>query len=192
MTQTHVSMLTSEVDFAEPALGAPDIAAVHAEYADFVWRSLQRVGVRDPDLEDALQDVFVVVHRRLGEFEGRSKLSTWLFGIVVRVAHGYRRRNARNDALSRAETFPRPVAPPTPEDEVRTAEARERLERALAALSPEQRSVLLMHEIEGIRCSAIAEMLGIPLGTVHSRLHVARAAFVRAARRIAKRAGEEP
>jgi RNA polymerase sigma-70 factor, ECF subfamily len=69
-----------------------NVTQLHDEYADFVWRSLQRLGVTPISLEDALQDVFVVVHRKLNSYDGTCKLSTWLFGICLRVASAYRRR----------------------------------------------------------------------------------------------------
>lgn len=69
-----------------------DVASIHESHADFVWCSLQRLGVRPADLEDALQEVFVVVHRKLSSFDGSSRLSTWLFGISMRVASAYRRK----------------------------------------------------------------------------------------------------
>ncbi len=80
----------------DPAMNAAeqptDVVAVHAMYGDFVWSSLQRLGARDADLEDLFQEVFVVVHRRLSGFEGRARVTTWLFGICLRVVSAYRRK----------------------------------------------------------------------------------------------------
>ena len=70
---------------------ARSLVAIHAEHGDFVWRSLQRLGVRDADLDDMLQEVFIVVHRKLDSFDHSSRIRTWLFGICLRVAAGYRR-----------------------------------------------------------------------------------------------------
>ena len=85
---------------APPAL---DLLAVHAAQADFLWRSLQRLGVRSADLEDVFQEVFIVVHKRLHTFDGSSALTTWLFGVCLRVAAAHRRR----------AWFRREVPPPT-------------------------------------------------------------------------------
>ena len=71
--------------------GGPTFKEVYEEQFRFVWRSLRRLGVRESDVADAAQDVFLVVHRRLDEFEGRSKVSTWLYGICYRVARDRRR-----------------------------------------------------------------------------------------------------
>ena len=71
----------------------PEHVFVH--HFDFVWRSLGRLGVPPEGIEDAAQDVFLVVHRRLADFEGRSSLTTWLYGIALRVARDHRRRQRR-------------------------------------------------------------------------------------------------
>src|ERR1700733_5153994 len=79
---------------AEPDVEADplDLGEVFARHSDFVWRTLQRMGVREADLEDVAQDVFLVVGQRLHEFERRSRVTTWLYGICLRVASTHRRR----------------------------------------------------------------------------------------------------
>ena len=72
-----------------------DFRKIYDEHVAFVWRSLRRLGVAESSLKDAVQDVFVVVHRRLGEWQGRAAVTTWLFAIARRVASGYRRRSGR-------------------------------------------------------------------------------------------------
>lgn len=171
---TDPSAAQSIADDAEQQLGP---AQVYERYADFVWRSLQRCGVSPADLEDALQDVFVVVHRKLGSFRGDSKLTTWLFGICLRVA-----KKQRRFAWFRSITARTAIEAPdsrTPERDLQVHEASREIERILARLSPDQRAVLTMFEIEQIDCSEIAKVMGIPLGTVYSRLHAARARFRR-------------
>ena len=66
--------------------GLPDLAEIFRQYAPFAWRALRRLGVPDADVEDVCQEVFVVVHRKLGDFEGRSSLKTWIYGICPRTA----------------------------------------------------------------------------------------------------------
>ena len=73
----------------------PNVVEIYERHFDFVWRSLRRLGVQAVDLEDAAQDVFVVVHRRLVDFEHRSTLKSWLFGIALRVAKVYRHKATR-------------------------------------------------------------------------------------------------
>ena len=156
----------------------------------FVWRSLRRLGVRESDLADAVQDVFVVVHRRLGEFEGRSKVTTWLYGICFRVVAKDRRRLAHvrrevDDASGAlAERSDDRV------DVLGEAERKEGmvlLEAILDEMPLEQRAVFTLFELESMTGDEIAEMLEVPLGTVYSRLRIARDVFKRALGRLQAR-----
>jgi RNA polymerase sigma-70 factor (ECF subfamily) len=166
-------------------LGAEEVYELHA---DFVWRTLQHLGVRAPDLEDLGQEVFITVHRRLSSFDGRSKLTTWLFGICLHLVQRHRRRAYFRLELSHAEP-PERVDPSTPEDHYANEEARLRLERLLDKLRPEQRATFLLFEVEGVSCEEIAELTAVPLGTVYSRLHLARKQVALAAARL-RRAGK--
>ena len=165
-----------------------DFDKVHEEHADFVWRSLQRLGVRPSDLEDALQEVFIVVHRRLHTFDGSARLSTWLFGICLRVAAAERRRAYVRREQPTPELEEQPDSRPgvDPERAALRREAERRLALALDRLGLERRAGFVMFEIEGMSAGAIAEMLGVPVGTVYSRLATARAEFSRAVARLAR------
>lgn len=156
-----------------------DVGRLHDEYADFVWRNLQRLGVESRSLEDALQDVFMVVHRRLSSFDSSAKMSTWLFGICLRVAAAHRRRAHQRRERSDAEIQNQPDlrATANPEKVAILREAERRLEQGLEALGLERRAVFVMFEIEDMPAGAIAEVLGVPVGTVYSRLHRARLEF---------------
>jgi RNA polymerase sigma-70 factor (ECF subfamily) len=166
-----------------PPTAAPtrphNVADVYREHGDFVWASLQRMGVRDSDLQDQLQEVFVVVHRRLADFEGRSALTTWLFGICLRVVAGYRRKLARRKEQG-YETLPEVVDEAEerdPEQSAARQQARARLAEVLDEMDVEKRAVLVMFEVESLSCDEIAKMLSVPVGTIYSRLHAARAQF---------------
>lgn len=161
-----------------------DVAQVHELHADFVWSSLQRLGVHLADLEDVMQDVFVVVHRRLGTFDGSSRLSTWLFGICLRVASQYRRKAHRRRERSVGDVEHTAGEEEAPDAVLLAREAERRLEQVLDALEPERRVVFVMFEIETIGCPEIAEQLGLPLGTVYSRLGAARVDFAKAALKL--------
>lgn len=166
----------------------PDLAAVHAEHVDWVFRSLQRLGVREPDLEDALQEVFVVVHRRLDSFDGTSRMTTWLFGIALRVAAAYRRRaHVRREKLSAEPALDHESPTRSPEDATARREAQERVLEILDAMDLEKRVVFVMFEVEELAAPEIARELGIPVGTVYSRLDAARKEFERAAGRLRAR-----
>jgi len=144
-----------------------------------LWRTLQRLGVPGPDLDDCLQEVLLVVHRRLHTFDpARAKLTTWLFGICLRVVKRHRRRFAARREVPMTQA-PEAIARGTPEDELDGAQARQTLERILAAMDVEKRATLVLFELEGLKTEAIAELMGVPLGTVHSRLHAARKQLLR-------------
>jgi RNA polymerase sigma-70 factor (ECF subfamily) len=164
------------------------LEAIHERHVDFVWCSLQRLGVQKPDLEDALQEVFIVVHAKLSTFDGSSRLSTWLFGICLRVASGQRRKayRHREHSVTNLEETAGAVATPSAEAALLEREALQNLETVLGALDLERRAVFVMFEVEGIGCPEIATLLGLPLGTVYSRLAAARADFSKAALRLRK------
>ncbi len=158
--------------------------SVYREHFAFVWRSLRRLSVRESDVADAVQEVFLVVHRRLDEFEGRAKLSTWLFRICLNVASDYgRRAHVRREVLgdSALDGLSDPRADLEGE-RVRHDELRV-LEQALAAMSLEHRAVFVLFELEGSTTSEIAETLSLPLGTVYSRLRRGRELFEKAVKR---------
>jgi RNA polymerase sigma-70 factor, ECF subfamily len=172
---------------------APDarltLLEVHDRYADFVWRSLQRLGVESDDLDDALQEVFVVVHKKLATFRGDARLTTWLYAISLRVAHTTRRRRRRLPEAVDPDASELAIVDPKgdPEAQALEREGRRRLERVLSAMTPAKRAVLVMFELERLSADAIGRDLGIPVGTVYSRLHAARAEFERAAARERRR-----
>jgi RNA polymerase sigma-70 factor (ECF subfamily) len=162
-----------------------NVASVHNEHAEFVWLGLQRLGVRDADVEDLLQEVFVVVHKRLPSFDGSSRITTWLFGICLRVVAAHRRRAHRRHEESVAQV-PEPVAlgAGSPEQAAAARQEKARLGAILDLMDLEKRAIFVMFEIDELGCEAIADMLSIPLGTVYSRLHAARKDFERAIVRL--------
>jgi RNA polymerase sigma-70 factor (ECF subfamily) len=161
---------------------APGLPEIYAENADFVFRNLRRLGVPDASVDDAVQDVFLVVHRRLGDFEARSRVSTWLFGIVLRVAQTYRRsatrRNARISYEPGNELERMPVAAAEgPLDILERREATTLLHRLLDELDDDKRAVLVCVELEQMTVPEAAESLGLNLNTAYGRLRAARASF---------------
>ncbi|HYQ14849.1 MAG TPA: sigma-70 family RNA polymerase sigma factor [Polyangiaceae bacterium] len=169
-----------------------EVREVYERHADFVWRSLQHLGVRPADLEDLGQEVFVVVHRRLSTFDGRSKLTTWLFGICLNLVQRHRRRAYLRLEFLHAEP-PERIDVDTPESRYAGEETRLRLERLLDKLSPERRATFVLFEVEGMSCEEIADLTAVPIGTVYSRLHLARKQVKETAARL-RRSGqwEEP
>ena len=161
------------VAMTQSAVEIPPFAAIFREHAPFAWRVLRRLGVRESDVEDAAQEVFLVVHRRLRDFEGRSSLRTWIYGICVRVASDHRRRaHVRREQPTdrppeRAGSAPQPR-------ELEARQARALLDAALSRLDDDKRAVLVLFEIEEVAMKDVAEAVGCPLQTAYSRLYAAR------------------
>src|SRR5690349_13932411 len=86
---------TTTIPHARRENPPPSVKSVYEEHARFVWLTLQRLGVDAADLADLAHDVFVVVHRRIHTFDSSSRMTTWLFGICMRLAANYRRRQRR-------------------------------------------------------------------------------------------------
>lgn len=160
-----------------------DVRSVHRDHAAFVWRSLQRLGVRSAELEDAHQEVFIVVYRRLSTFDGSSKLTSWLFGICLRVASASRRRAHHRREQLTADVPEGVRVDAGPEARLQQAETAAFVDRILDALDLEKRAIFVMFEMDQLSCQEIADIVGIPLGTVHSRLHAARKEFQDAVKR---------
>jgi RNA polymerase sigma-70 factor (ECF subfamily) len=172
----------------------PTVAEIYATHGDFLWKSLHRMGVPEADLPDAMQELLLVAHRRISTYDGRAKLTTWLFGIGLRVAATTRRKVRRRretdlDEATELETTTHRELDGADAVERRVVErdAERRLNEALESLHPEQRALFVLYEVEQRPCSEIAELLGVPLGTVHSRLHTVRELFFAALARIEKR-----
>jgi RNA polymerase sigma-70 factor, ECF subfamily len=168
----------------------PTLRQVFDEHAAYVWRALRHLGVPESELDDYCQEVFLVVHRQLPTFEGRSKLRTWIYGICLRVASDRRRRaRVRNE---RTEADPaRGLAEPSGLAPDERAQARSTLLKLLDGLDEDKRTVLVLYEIEGLAMSEIAELLACPLQTAYSRLHAARARLATLAQEL-ERGGKSP
>ena len=155
---------------------ARDFDEIYAAYLPFVWRCLRGLGVPESGLDDAAQDVFVIVHRGLAEFRGASSVRTWLYGIVRNVASNRRR------ALGRAgpsEPLDERIAThaPDPVEQAQRGEAARFVQRFAASLSPKKREVFLLALLEEMSAPDVAQALSIPLNTVYSRLRAVRAEF---------------
>ena len=169
-----VASLPLARDASEPWPARVSFEETYQAYFDFVWLSLRRLGVAPALLDDAAQDVFVVVHRRLHEFEYRSELKTWLFAIALRTARGYRRQR---------QTIPTegiehlPGTGPTPHDALAQTEALRVMDVILTAMDEERRALFIMVELEQIAVPEAAQVLGLKLNTAYSRLRLAREDF---------------
>lgn len=160
----------------------PDFNALYREHVGHVWRTLRRLGVVERDLEDATHEVFLIVHRRLGDYDPTRPMRPWLTGIAWRVAADERRRARHTrEKMIGDEGFSAHVDPGRgPEGEIARREAQALVAHGLDALDLDRRVIFVMYEIDGATGREIAEALDIPLFTVFSRLRSARALFKKA------------
>jgi len=161
--------------------------AIYDQHVTFVWRTLRAFGVPGGALEDAVQDVFLIVHRNLPTFEPRGKMTTWLFEIARRIASNYRRARVNDDGLPVTEELLRDPRP-TPFDEAATAEAMKLVEQALDQIDEKYRVCFVLMEFEQMTAEEVAALLGLHTRTVYSRTHRARLVFDR----LVKRYGIHP
>lgn len=157
-----------------------DFEAQYRAHFACVWRALRRLGIPEADAQDATQEVFLTAYRRLEEFQGRSSVKTWLIGIAYRIAANQRRTLAGRREVSSEEAIAKTPFSVDVEQQLENREELRQLERVLAQLPLEQRGVFTMFEMEGLTGEEIAEALDLPLGTVRSRLRLARHAFIAA------------
>jgi RNA polymerase sigma-70 factor, ECF subfamily len=148
----------------------PQFHAIFETEFDYVCRSLRRLGVRDGDLKDVAQELFVSVHSHLHTFDPSRAIRPWLFAFAVRYASNYRKL-ARNQARETDEHDAHAV--PTES----AHEARDLVQKALEALDFDRRTVIVMHDFDGFDAPEIASELGIPLNTVYSRIRLGRTDF---------------
>jgi RNA polymerase sigma-70 factor, ECF subfamily len=159
-------------DDAPVTVAVPSFDEVYTAHFAFVWRVLRTFGVTDAAIEDAAQDVFVVVHRRLPEFEGRAAITTWLFAIARRVAGAYRRKVRGTEPLDEQA--------PGPTDTFAAfsrAQAAATVMSILETMDEDKRVVFALVELEQLSVPEVARMLDLNLNTAYSRLRLARVAF---------------
>lgn len=163
--------------------GTPPIDEVFDAHAAYVGRTLRCLGVRELELADAIQEVFLVVHRRLTELRDPNKLKGWLYAICVRKAMALRRTAARRRERPMAEV-PEGSFDKTPEDDFVRARALEVAIEILGDLDEDKRAIFVLYEVEQLPMSEVAEALGCPLQTAYSRLYAARKEIARTLQRL--------
>lgn len=158
-----------------PARGGvvPSFEQLFVDHAPFVWRALRRLGVHGDDAEDVCQEVFMIVHRRLATFEGRSSIQTWIYGICVRVAADYRKR-AHRQHESPSEDLPELSGPANQHAELEDHQARALLDATVRTLDDDKRAVFVLFELEELPMAEVAVAVGCPLQTAYARLYAAR------------------
>ena len=166
----------------------PTFVEVYEAHVRFVWRTLRRLGVADKDCDDATQDVFLVVHRKLPEFRPEAPLKHWLFRVTSRIARDYRRsgrrKNPREHGLVQVESAEvEDLAQHSPIELAERSAAAQLIRQLLQELDDAKREVFVLAELEQLTAPEIAQALELPLNTVYSRLRRARLEFEQALER---------
>jgi len=165
----------------------PNFAEVYSSTFSAVWRFAASHGIHGSDLEDVVQEVFVVVHQKLGAFEGRSSVRTWTIGIALNVIRAFRRRRATRKLGEQIDDFPEPAVPTGgPPDLVEARQEAEFLFAFLEELTEAQREVFVVCEIEGLSVVDAADLLEVNENTLRTRLRSARLALNEAVRKREK------
>ncbi len=163
-----------------------------------VWHALRRFGVWERDLEDAVHEVFVVVHRKWSDYDPERPLRPWLVGISFRVASDYRgraqhRRETVKEEVNVMET-PLSTTPKSADAHLQSRQDGDLVHEALKHLDEDRRQVIVLHELEGMSIPEIAQLyestgVTIPINTLYSRLRLAREHFTKAVRLIQAQGG---
>jgi RNA polymerase sigma-70 factor (ECF subfamily) len=154
---------------------AGEFAELFAAHASFVWRVLRRLGVPEADVDDAVQEAFLIVHRKLAGYEERGSVRAWLFTIARQVASHHRRGEARR---GRREAYSQPpVLDEDPHEAAVRREAASIVRAFLDELDEERGIVFFLADVEGMAVPEIASSLGVNLNTVYGRLRAARLRF---------------
>ena len=166
-----------------------DFDKVYDDMVEYTWNAVCRMGVRGSDADDVVQEVFVIVYRRLPEFEGRARLKTWIFEIMVHVVQHHFRAHARKPgdrATGKGTEIESLVASQDkgPARELERRDALRVLDRLLLELDDAKRVVFVLAEIEQMTLAEIAEILEANVNTVATRLRAARRDFERALSRF--------
>ena len=172
------------VAVAEKPVQRPAFPEVYEAHFSYVWTCLRRLGVWERDLEDATHDVFVVVHRKMDDFDPTRPLKPWLAGIAARVASEFHRR-ARHRYEVVADDVEAVDGAPQADALVRDRQRRALVDRALARLAHDRRTVFVLHDIDGHAMPEIAAALETSVNTLYSRLRTARQEFSAAVRDLA-------
>src|SRR5437870_1762895 len=157
----------------------PTFAELYESYFSFVWRAARRLGTPEASLDDMVQEIFMVAYRRQDDFEGRSSVKTWLYGIVFNVVRAHRRELRAKHPHALFAERPANAAlvadrADRPDEWAAKREAARFLDRFLDSLDDDRRDVFVLAELEELSAPEIAGVLDVPLNTVDSRLRLAR------------------
>lgn len=173
---------------APPVSPTLDVDVLYGEHAAFVARVIVRMLGPGPHVEDLLQDTFVVAWRKRGQFDHSVAVTTWLFAIASNLCRRHR-RGAYRLALFCRRLAEGPQHLAAPDAALERHGDVEVVQQTILTLPYRHREVFVLYELEGMDGPDIAAMLGVPVGTVWSRLHKARKTFEQGVRRRLAREG---
>lgn len=167
----------------------PTFEQIYTETFRAVWRMVRRMGVVDTSVDDVVQEVFVVVYRKLPQFNGGSSVTTWVLAITTGIVRNYRRawrRKGAGYALATVVGDPDLISDASldPQEQLSRSEAGKLVQQLLDAMDDEKASLFILVEIEGLTVAEVARALGQNVQTVYSRLSAARKEFERGVRRL--------
>lgn len=178
------SFVPSEDALAHVPSTAPlDPETIFREHAPYVHRVIRHLGVAPMDVDDVLQDVFVIVHRKLADFEQRGSVRAWIHGIAIRVSARYRRRRRTASRALASGDAVEAIDPSDPAESLSAQDARRILAAILDQLDDEKRTVFVLYELEELTMQEVAEAMNTPVQTAYYRLHAARELVYAAVRR---------
>lgn len=162
-----------------PGIEAPAFRTIFESEYGYVRNSVVRLGIRQADVPDVVHDVFLLVHKKLPEFDAMRPLRPWLFGIAYRVALGVKRKHGyKLEHASEDEVIHRHASEAaSPEQSMNDHQCRDALARAMDQLDDDKRAVFVLHDLDGTAMPVVAETLEVPLNTAYSRLRLAREAL---------------
>lgn len=166
------------------------VGAVFDEHGAYVGRVLRCLGVRDQELPDAIQEVFLVVQRRYHELDGRGKIRSWLYAICIHKALSVRRDAARR-RMRESGLEIEPEHDHTPHDDLERTRRLAQAVEILGGLGDDKRAVFVLYEVEQLPMAEVAEIVEVPLQTAYSRLYAARKEVAEALRRLQARGRAE-
>lgn len=182
-----IPSVASDDAAVQPQVSGPlDVAAIFREHGPYVYTALRSLGVHVADVDDAFQEVFVVIHRQRATYEDRGSLRAWVYGICVRVGLRFRSRRGRAREIA-SDELPDPIDPTTPAEHLGERQARRILNAILDELDDDKRAVFVLFELEELSMREVAQSLECPLQTAYSRLRAAREAVYAGVRRYRMR-----
>jgi len=176
----------------EVALQRPEEA--YERWCNEVWRLLRRLGVTPNNLDDAVQDVFIVVFRRWDDFSGRSSRRTWVIGITIRIAHQYHRLRQKHQSNvdwtleeEHYEIAQRPTLWGNPFGAASVRESEKQVQALLAKMTKKERGVFVLVELEELAVGEAAQLLGVTARAAYRRLDRARLVVKKEVQRLQAR-----